>query len=95
MSITKIKDEISIELKKALQALETLPSQSAIELKRTTPIKTGNAKSKTNLKGKNSIIADYPYADRLDKGYSKQAPNGMTKPFDTWIRNKVSNIFGK
>ena len=93
--INKIKDEISVELSRALKELDKLPSQSADELKRTTPIKTGNAKSKTNLRGKTSIIADYPYATRLDNGYSKQAPNGMTKPFDKWIRNKVSNIFGK
>lgn len=55
--------------------------------KRITPIRSGNAKRKTVLKkGKqfdtrsNKIHADYPYAGRLDEGWSKQARRGMTDP---------------
>ena len=44
-----------------------------------TPIRTGNARSRTHLSN-NTIIARYPYAQRLEEGYSKQAPNGMTAP---------------
>lgn len=47
---------------------------------KTTPIRSGNARNKTRLKGK-TIDADYPYAQRLDKeSWSRQAPNGMTEP---------------
>jgi hypothetical protein len=45
-----------------------------------TPIRSGNAKNKTRLKGDN-IHADYAYAKRLDEGYSKQKGGvGMTEP---------------
>jgi hypothetical protein len=45
----------------------------------TTPRKTGNAQNSTDLVG-NTIYADYKYAQRLDNGWSKQAPRGMTEP---------------
>jgi hypothetical protein len=46
---------------------------------KTTPIRSGNARSKTTLN--NDVIdANYPYAGKLDSGYSKQAPKGMTEP---------------
>jgi hypothetical protein len=45
----------------------------------TTPIRTGNARNRTSLVG-NTIIGLYPYAQRLDEGYSKQAPQGMVGP---------------
>jgi len=45
-----------------------------------TPVRGGNAKRKTRLKG-DTIHADYPYAKRLDEGYSKQNGGvGMTEP---------------
>jgi endonuclease YncB( thermonuclease family) len=45
----------------------------------TTPIRSGNARDRTGLKN-NVILANYPYAQRLDDGYSRQAPKGMTEP---------------
>ena len=53
-----------------------------------TPIRSGNARRNTNLVG-NSIEANYPYAVRLENGYSKQAPKGMTEPTIEYIRNYV------
>lgn len=44
-----------------------------------TPIRSGNARRKTKLNDK-TIEANYPYAQRLDEGYSKQAPKGMVDP---------------
>ena len=44
-----------------------------------TPIDTGNARNNTTLNG-NTINANYPYAERLDQGYSKQSPMGMSHP---------------
>jgi hypothetical protein len=46
-----------------------------------TPIKSGNARRRTKLKSqKQQIHANYPYAQRLDTGWSRQAPDGMSKP---------------
>lgn len=58
---------------------ETLAKEGFKFFKQTTPIKTGNARRNTFLK-QNEIEANYPYARRLDEGYSKQAKEGMTKP---------------
>lgn len=44
-----------------------------------TPIRSGNARDRTALKN-NVIEANYPYAQRLDEGYSRQSPKGMTEP---------------
>jgi hypothetical protein len=54
-----------------------------------TPIRTGNARSHTTLSG-NTIEASYPYAQRLDDGYSKQSPEGMTNPTEQFIQDEVN-----
>ena len=48
----------------------------------------GNARRKTQLRG-NEIQANYPYAQRLEEGYSTQAPKGMTEPTIEEIRDYV------
>lgn len=62
-----------------------------------TPVKTGNAKSKTKLVN-NQIQANYPYAAVLDagRGYrdgqmrgSTQAPQGMTIPSQKVLAQEV------
>ena len=55
--------------------------------------KPGNARRKTVLKG-NEIQANYPYAKRLEEGYSSQAPDGMTEPTIEEIRDYVYNKLG-
>ena len=60
-----------------------------------TPIDTGNARNKTKLNG-NQIDAQYPYAQRLDRGWSRQAPKGMTKPTIDYLRRYIQKqITGK
>jgi hypothetical protein len=53
-------------------------------LKQNTPIRSGNARSKTREHNANpkrlQIKSEYPYAGRLDEGWSKQAPKGFTEP---------------
>jgi hypothetical protein len=51
-----------------------------------TPIRSGNARRSTYTQG-NNIVADYPYASRLDEGYSRQSPEGMTNPTVDHIEN--------
>ena len=56
-----------------------------------TPIDTGNARSHTVLSG-NTIEANYPYAERLDEGYSQQAPAGMTEPTKEYAKKIIPPI---
>lgn len=58
-----------------------------------TPIRSGNARRKTKKIG-NTIDADYPYAQRLEEGYSQQAPNGMTEPTIEEVREYVFTKLG-
>lgn len=59
-----------------------------------TPIKTGNARRNTGVKN-GEISAAYPYAQRLDQGYSRQSPDGMTKPTLAFIKNYLKKNIGK
>jgi len=53
-----------------------------------TPIDKGNARRNTKKQG-NEIVANYPYATRLEEGYSKQAPQGMSEPTIEYIQEYV------
>jgi hypothetical protein len=53
----------------------------------------GNARRKTILRG-NEIQANYPYAQRLEEGWSTQAPDGMTEPTIEEIRKYVKQKLG-
>lgn len=55
---------------------------------RATPIKTGNARRNTDLV-QTKIEANYPYAQRLDTGWSKQAPDGMVQPTIDHLQNRI------
>ena len=60
-----------------------------------TPIRSGNARNKTKLRG-NTIKSGYPYAGRLDEGWSSQAPDGMTEPtieeIDDLIDDQITKL---
>lgn len=55
-----------------------------------TPKDKGNARRNTTLNG-DTIHANYPYATRLDNGYSKQAKDGMSKPTLEKLSELVKN----
>jgi len=59
-----------------------------------TPVRTGNARANTLLE-KNDIIADYPYAIRLDQGWSKQRPLGMSEPTIKFLQDYIKKNLGK
>lgn len=80
--------------KKIKNDLAQLPHDSLLEFQKLTPIRSGNARRRTQLRNQKTIVADYPYAQRLDTGYSRQAPNGMTQPFARWFQQRVAKIFG-
>jgi hypothetical protein len=81
------------------RALEAIPKQAWNDafrvFKTITPKDTGYAKANTTKTAK-SIIANYQYASYLDEGWSKQAPDGMTKPaieeYNNSIAKQLSNL---
>ena len=87
-----IKNRIS-QIKKELEPAN-LAQQAYRHFKSVTPERSGNAKRNTHVV-RNVIEADYPYAQRLDQGYSKQAPDGMTKPTIEWLRAYIKQRLGK
>lgn len=70
------------------ERLENLPRAAHEEFVKTTPKRSGNARRNTRLQD-TKIIADYAYSQRLDEGYSSQAPQGMTQPTEQWIQREV------
>lgn len=86
---------LSNNMIKRVQRLEKfvdeLPPNAHKEFVKTTPIRTGNAKRKTRLVS-TTIKADYPYANRLNEGYSRQATRGMTKPTIDYIRRELRKL---
>lgn len=73
-NIVKKLREISILLDE-----NKLATEGAKFMRSITPEKSGNAKRKTTSNG-NIIEASYPYAQRLDEGWSKQNQIGLIDP---------------
>lgn len=88
--ISKRIQQLSTELKS-----EKLAARAYVFFKSITPIAPvngGNARRNTTLKG-DEIQANYPYAQRLDQGWSKQfGGKGMTKPTDEFIVKEIKKI---
>lgn len=100
MSVTLQVNTMTASLKRVQRKLDKVPNEAYKVFKDNTPIKTGYAKRNTKLKG-NTIEADYQYAKVLDKGRhmtnrgmrgSDQAPMGMTKPTEKFIRDHIKQI---
>lgn len=100
MSVTLNVNTMSSSLKRIQKKLNNVPKEAYKEFVKNTPIKTGNAKRNTKLKGK-TIEANYAYAQVLDKGRhmtnrgmrgSEQAPEGMTKPTEEFIKKRIGQI---
>lgn len=89
-----IDDKITPSLKAKQNQLDHVPADAFTFFKSHTPIKTGNARRHTILQ-KDTIVGAYPYAQRLDTGYSKQAPDGMSKPTEAYIKKRLDSILGK
>lgn len=75
-----------------LKALDKLPEEVYEEFVKNTPKRSGNARRNTKLK-KDTIVADYAYAKRLDEGWSGQAPRGMTEPTKEFLLRRLKQIF--
>ena len=84
-------NKIQSNLKRVQQKLNKVPDEAYKVFVQNTPIRSGNARRNT-VKKRNVIEAQYPYAKRLDEGYSKQSPKGMIQPTLDFIRKRVKQI---
>jgi hypothetical protein len=91
----KIDDGLTPVLKGMMKALKRYPQDAEDKFVSLTPIRSGNARRNTYLRNNDTISANYAYAQRLDEGHSRQAPDGMVKPFEKWVEQKTKQIFGK
>lgn len=84
---------------KLIKELTDLPSgvmkKAEPEAKRNTPVRSGNARRNTNLRGSFKILSNYDYAGRLDDGWSKQAPKGFTDPTIDFIEKEIEKQLGR
>lgn len=90
----KIEDRITPSCEKKLKQLDEVPDDVYTFWKAHTPVRTGRARRSTIL-SKDTIVAAYPYAERLDDGYSRQAPDGMSKPTEAYFKRRIDAILGK
>lgn len=58
--------------------IQQLVPEVQSQIRRRTPIDTGNARRGWNTRN-TTIENKVPYIERLEKGYSKQAPNGFVR----------------
>jgi hypothetical protein len=89
-----VQNSITPNLRRIEKALNNLPKEAYDVFKSATPVKTGNARSKTKLKG-DTITANYAYATELNDGKSKQAPNGMVEPTTKFLDKRIKQIMRK
>ena len=78
----------------AERVAKTLPKEAYDYFVNSTPIRSGNARRSTRLQG-DTINANYAYAERLDEGYSRQAPKGMTGPTEKFLEKRIDDLIGK
>lgn len=90
----KVTDKITSANKRRAKLLRLVPRQAYREWVAHTPIRSGRARRSTVLKGE-TIEARYPYAQRLDEGYSNQAPDGMSKPVGAYLQRLLDRIMRK
>jgi hypothetical protein len=96
-NLRRVTNQIGPNLTRKSRLLDDVPKDAYNEFKNVTPKLTGNAKQKTDFKEKafgGSIEGNYPYVNRLNEGYSRQAPEGMTDPTIDSIRANIRNILG-
>ena len=88
------KNQITPSIGRIQARFTTLPKQAYQFWRKTTPKKSGNARRRTRL-DRDTIQARYPYAKRLDEGWSKQAPNGMFQPTVDYIKRITKKMLRK
>jgi hypothetical protein len=100
---TKFDDQITPGIERLQRRLlREYPVDAVEEYKKLTPRRGGNARRNTRLGGTTRIELNYPYGEVLDQGRqrqgnkttgSRQAPQGMTRPFIKWISQWLNRNF--
>jgi hypothetical protein len=93
-SVKLVNNGITASLRRIQSEMDKVPQQAYNFWVKNTPKDTGNARRKTRLK-KDTIEANYAYAERLDTGWSKQAPDGMSKPTEQFVKDRIDKILGR
>jgi hypothetical protein len=91
MSVTLKSNKLTPSLLTIERKLALVPKEAYAQFVADTPVRSGNARRRTKLVG-NKIVAGYNYAKKLDEGFSKQAPEGMTRPTEEFIKNRIAAI---
>ena len=94
IKFTVTENTIPAATRRIQRQLNKLSTEAYDVFYKETPIRTGNARSKTRLRG-DTIDANYPYAQRLDDGYSRQSPRGMILPTMQYLRKRLRQIIGR
>lgn len=92
LTARKTRSNIGRRLDRVNQRIDKISPKALKKFRELTPKDQGNARRKTKLQSNNTIVADYPYAVRLNEGWSKQAPKGMVEPFLKWLRAQTRII---
>lgn len=93
MSVTiKGTQKVDMRLKDVKNKLSELPSEAFDVFVKNTPVRNGNARRNTKLVNNKKIQTNYPYAARLNQGYSEQNRKGMVEPTLQFIRKRVKEI---
>lgn len=87
----KTTNNISPRLNNIKRKIAAIPKQAFDVFYANTPVRSGNARRNTRRSG-DRIIANYPYAQRLDQGYSQQSPEGMVKPTEEFVAKRLDEI---
>ena len=95
MAVKKTSDSMTPSLEKLRQTMGIKIARAAYEqLRKITPKRSGNAQRRTILK-KQTIVLQYPYGERLDTGWSKQAPKGMSGPTLKHLQSRKKTLVRK
>lgn len=94
MTVRRTRDTMTGSIDRMVKKIDQLPEQAYAVWLRETPVRSGNARRRTRLVD-DTIRADYPYAQRLDQGWSRQAPEGMLKPTEKFIQQQLKKTIRK
>lgn len=94
MTVKQNKNKITPNNKRMSRRFANFPKLAYQHFVKITPKDTGNARKKTKLRG-DTIYANYPYAEVLDDGHSRQAPKGMTEPTREYVKRLAKKTIRK
>lgn len=89
-----IRDRITPSLQRIQRELGTVPREAYQYWLSQTPVRSGHARRSTRLV-QQEIQARYAYAQRLDQGWSSQAPDGMSQPTQQWLERRWNTLVRK